>query len=221
MQPNTFRHIPILVLLGLALFFGACETVQNPESLDIPSTTVFPESQLPEPTEEAVPESSPVPDSLNPEALVELAHEASPLPESIPYTEVTPRPSPIQVSAEVFNKTFSEVEKLIFELNDLIRKRNYDAWVDHLGEEYLQTMSDPRTLREISERPTLKRQNIQLRTLKDYFNSVVVPSRANIRLDDLVFLSETEVEAIMIVGNRRITVYRLIKQGDQWIIGLS
>ena len=65
------------------------------------------------------------------------------------------------------------------------------------------------------------KNNIVLKSLEDYFNFVVVPSRANLRLDDLVFLKETEVEAIMVVGNRRVTLYRLIKIGDQWLIGLS
>jgi hypothetical protein len=138
-----------------------------------------------------------------------------------PSPEPSAEPLPIQVSQELFNQTFTEVELLIKNLNSLIRDRNYQKWTGYLSKEYIDRMSQPEYLRQLSQSATLLKNNITLKTLQDYFSYVVVPSRANLRLDDLVFLSETVVEAIMKVGNRRVTVYRLIKIGNQWMIGLS
>lgn len=138
-----------------------------------------------------------------------------------PSPEPSATPAPIQVSKELFNQTFTEVELLINNLNALIKDRNYQKWTAYLSKEYRDRMTQPEYLRQLSQSATLQKNNITLRTLQDYFNYVVVPSRANLRLDDLVFLSETVVEAIMVVGNRRVTVYRLIKIDNQWMIGLS
>ena len=135
--------------------------------------------------------------------------------------EPTPEPTPIQVSKEVFNQTFTEVEALINNLNSLIKERNYSGWTRFLSPEYLAQMSRPDYLRQLSQSATLQKNNIVLKNLEDYFKNVVGPSRANLRLDDLVFLTENVVEAIMVIGNRRVTVYRLIKVDNQWMIGLS
>jgi hypothetical protein len=150
--------------------------------------------------------------------LAEAAAQSSD-PQASP--EPSAEPVPIQVSQELFNQTFTEVELLIKNLNSLIRDRNYQKWTNYLSQEYIDRMSQPEYLRQLSQSATLQKNNITLKTLQDYFSFVVVPSRANLRLDDLVFLSENIVEAIMKVGNRRVTVYRLIKIGNQWMIGLS
>ncbi len=134
--------------------------------------------------------------------------------------DVTLLKAPIQVSQAVFTKTFSEVEALIAELNTLIRARDYTRWTNFLSPEYTVRMSDAQVLSDLSASPILKRNERVLHSLADYFNYVVVPSRNNIKLNDLVFLSENEVEAIMIRDTKRVTVYRLININGQWKIGL-
>ena len=146
-----------------------------------------------------------------------IAQSSDPEPSPSPSAE----PEPIQVSKEVFNQTFTEVEALIKNLNGLIKARDYSGWTRYLSADYIKRMSEAENLRQMSQSATLQKNNIVLKSLNDYFINVVVPSRANLRLDDLVFLSENVVEAIMIVGNRRVTVYRLIKIDNQWMIGLS
>lgn len=128
---------------------------------------------------------------------------------------------PFQVSREVYDATFDNVKKLIDSLNALIRSRDFAAWHDYLSADFARYFSDPEVLRLQSESKVLSTRGIVLKTLSDYFEYVVVPSRANLRLDDLFFLNENEVEAIMEVGGRRVTVYRLRLIDGNWKIGLS
>lgn len=224
MRPTKLRGYCIFAAVALPAIFTSCQTTASvPEDPGVPAgmveSSLLPVSNPPQ-NEAALEQAAPDPVSTLPQdAPAEPAEAAS--PSSQAGDDPAAAVKPITVSTEVFNQTFSEVERLIFQLNDLIRKKDFNGWKSHLGTEYIATMSDPATLRDISNSPVLKRQGIVLKTLSDYFYSVVVPSRANIRLDDLVFLTETEVQAIMVVGNKRVTVYRLIKIGDQWIIGLS
>ncbi len=124
------------------------------------------------------------------------------------------------MSQEVYSKTFDEVEKVIKELNTIISNGNFGAWTSYLTRQYVDEMSRPATLEALSQSPILKRNNIVLNSLEDYFRFVVVPSRSNARLDDLVFLDKNTVEAIMIVRSQRVILYQLEKRDGKWKIGL-
>lgn len=125
------------------------------------------------------------------------------------------------VTKEVFNRTFNEVDQVIADLNKIISEEDYEAWKGYLTDDYIRTMSDPAKLAELSQSPILKRNNIVLKSLRDYFHYVVVPSRSNLRLDDLVFIDENTVEAIMVVRGQRAILYQLEKRDGKWKIGLS
>lgn len=118
-----------------------------------------------------------------------------------------------------YRQTFVQVEEIISELNRLIRERRFEEWLGYLTDEYRATLSDPAFLKEASERPALKNRGVVLSNLRDYFINVVVPSRANLRLDDLVFVSADSVEAIMEIQDSRITLYYLVLQNGVWKIG--
>lgn len=125
------------------------------------------------------------------------------------------------VTREVFDQTFDDVKKFIDQLNDIIRAQDFDSWYRYLTPDFLVYHSNPEFLRQQNESRVLKSRGIVLKNLPDYFRFVVVPSRASVRLDDIFFLNENELEAIMIVNSRRVTVYRLIKIDNEWKIGLS
>ena len=158
----------------------------------------------PEPPPEE-PEEAPVeePEPEEPEAEVE--------PE-----ETAPGDHEIAVSVEVYERTFSEIEETIEELNRVIQAQDFRRWQDYLTKEYIDTYSDPQTLQELSETPILDRNNIELENLRDYFDWVVVPSRANARLDDLRFITNNQVEAIMEVRGQRVILYQLTDVNDDW-----
>lgn len=122
------------------------------------------------------------------------------------------------ISAEMYETTFNEVEEFIAELNEIIADRDFEQWKAYLTEDYLEVHSDPAVLRERSESPVLRRNNIELRSIEDYFSWVVVPSRANARLDDLDFIGTDKVEAIMRVRDQGVILYQLKRVNDRWKI---
>jgi hypothetical protein len=126
---------------------------------------------------------------------------------------------PSTVSAEVKELTFADVKRLIQNLNTVIQTRNYDLWITNLTEDYVAYWSDPEILARLSESPVLRRQNITLANLRDYFIHVVYPSRQNDRVDDIEFIGETRIKAIIVnPKGERLVLYNLEKIGDTWKI---
>jgi hypothetical protein len=177
----------ILLITVMVLFFGCATAPEPPE----------------EPAEEPV---------ESPEAEEPVTEEVPPEPE----IEKAPGDHEIEVSVEVYERTFSEIEETIAELNRVIQARDFRQWQEYLTKEYIDTYSDPTTLRELSETPILERNNIELTNLRDYFDWVVVPSRANARLDDLRFVRNNQVEAIMEVRGQRVILYQLTNVDGDW-----
>ncbi len=129
---------------------------------------------------------------------------------------------PTAVSAAVKNATFVDIRSLIESLNQIIRNKDYDAWLLHLTEDYIGYYSDPSILAKYSEYPIIKSKGITLQTLRDYFLYVVFPARQNDKVDDIEFVSENQIKAITVSpkGERNI-LYMLEKHGDTWKIGIG
>ena len=154
-----------------------------------------------------------------------------PLPEPVPpveETEPAPEPTPPEpeqeeefvLTDEIFKETFVDIEGLIGDLNTRIRSEDFETWKTYLTEEYIDTYSDQEKLFELSQLPLLKQSGIRLRSLQDYFYYVVVPSRSQARLDDLVFEDAYHLKAYMIINDKRQILYFLEKRDDAWKIGI-
>jgi hypothetical protein len=126
----------------------------------------------------------------------------------------------IKITQEEYDKTFMEVEAVINELNDTIKAKNMRKWENYLAPGFLGSIMSPRNLADLNEMPLLKRNNIVIRTLKDYFDYVVVPSRANVRLDDLKFTDANRVQAFMSINEENVLIYQLEKAGTDWKISV-
>ena len=127
------------------------------------------------------------------------------------------------ISQEVYESTKVDVQVFIEELNGIIRAKNYNAWKAALSEEFFNEISSPEYLQRISEMDAMKTRKIILRTTRDYFINVVVPARANSRVDDIEFISLNRVKAFTLYTNRenitqRLRLYDLERSGDSWKI---
>jgi len=139
-----------------------------------------------------------------------------------------------QQTAETFNtrtvsqaqhdSTLDEVKRFIGNLNDIISKKNYNAWKATLSQNYFKEISSSQFLKQVSDSPAMKTRNIVLRTPEDYFTNVVVPSRADSRVDDIEFIETNRVKAFSILKNnrtgeeQRLVLYDLEKVGNSWLI---
>lgn len=126
---------------------------------------------------------------------------------------------PATITQEIFDSTKVDVQQLIQDLNGIIRARDYHTWVSHLSENYLRYISSPDFLAQTSASARLRQQRIVLNSPEDYFNHVVVPSRANDRVDDIEFTSQNRVKAYTLTPNgQRLRLYELEKTGESWKI---
>ena len=193
------RVVVLLTAVVVALLLFSCAGAPEPTE-EAPVAAVVPET-APEREPQPVPRTPPA-DDTEPES-----------PAVAPEVDET-----FEVTEELFEQTFSEVERVIAQLNTVIQRRDYRRWLTYLTPEYVAHYSHPQTLQEISDMPILTRNEIVLRSLEDYFEWVVAPSRANARLDDLSFLNPNQVEAIMVIQGRPAILYRLRNVDGSWKI---
>jgi len=208
----------LLLLSGLVL---SCGTGPKPETLSL----------APEPTEPTEPETPFIPSEPTVEE-IEISEEI-PVEEPV-QVSVVKEFDPNNVSKAVYQAAKLDITYLIIKLNYIIKARDYDEWVKHLADSYFMEISDKNFLEEKTEelyrRDQIVAQNtgrdpnavekVVLRTAKDYFDRVVVPSRANDRLDDISFISEDRVRAYTVDDRRgqRLVLYDLAFINHNWLI---
>ena len=165
-------------------------------------------------------------------AAVSCGSQPQPTEQPLPQPEIViedeiPVPvvnfDPGNISQDLYNLTKVDVQHFIENLNGIIISRNYNAWKEALSDEYFEMISSLEYLDQISEQPAMKTRKIVLKTAEDFFINVVVPSRANSRVDDIEFISENRVKAFTINVNRageeqRLRLYDLEHIGNIWKI---
>jgi len=129
----------------------------------------------------------------------------------------------MKISKAEYDSTKVDVQHFIEELNQIIRKKDYNAWKAALSREYFAQIASPENLQQVSELPAMKTRGITLKSAEDYFINVVVPSRANSRVDDIEFIGEHRVKAFTVTTNNsgeelRLRLYDLEKTGNIWKI---
>lgn len=184
----------ILLLTTLAISLLACKSA--------PQTTENP----PAPKEPAAA-------SVQEEPKVQVQEEPA---EPEPQPEKTDN---FTVSEEKYNQTFDEIEELIKELTQLIRKKNFNGWKNFLSEKYIEKVGSADYLKEISNSPSLKNA-VELKTLRDYFQWVVVPSRASAKLDKIVFKDDTHVTAYMYIDKNPTILFQFEYINDHWTVSI-
>ena len=198
-----------------------------------------PEPVIPvEPSEQLVlaqPEDPPKTHSTStPTSMEEIIPKEEPIPlEPLPPAAEHHGFDPESISEEEYKHTKADIQALIVELNRIIRARNYNAWLGYLAESYLREINSTRFLEEKTEDLYRRDQLIAssmgrdprnvakrvLRNPRDYFENVVVPSRANDRVDDIAYISETNVRAYtMDSRGNRLILYDLESIGTKWKI---
>ena len=177
-----------------------------------------PEPIVEEPVVEVIQEK-PQPAETPPPVEEKVTEAPAEEPEPEPEAEPEPAEEVFTVTEEFFTETFEDIRALITELNAIIIDENYNKWLTYLTQEYISFHSSDEILKKNSDQPLLVKYDITLRNLKDYFRYVVVPSRSNARLDDLVFIDNDHVKAIMIFKEQRTILYLLNRVDEKWKIG--
>ena len=154
--------------------------------------------------------------SVKPEPVVakkKPAAKAKPKPVEEKHTVIAEFEG-VTITKETYDQTKTEMEKIVENLNRITASKDYSQWLKFLSEEYKQQYSQALTLQKVSEALPVK--GIKLKSLKDYFSYVFVPSRQNVRVDDIKFVSPTRVDVIMKQANVSLLVYGLENASGSW-----
>jgi hypothetical protein len=153
------------------------------------------------------------------------AQSAETVPVEVPESaEISEQPAaetfdPSSITKEEFDAAKIEVQQLIQKLNGIIKAKNYAGWVSYLEEDYFRLISSKEYLDRINRTDRMRKANLVLSNARDYFNNVVVPSRANDRVDDIEFVSHKRVKAYTISQKgERLRLYDLEKTNEGWKI---
>lgn len=153
-----------------------------------------------------------------PVAEKEIITAVETIPEVEPIVEKIVDPEVFVVTVAEYDKTFDEIEIFIADLNKIISSRNFVEWQTHLVKSYIDKYGDKLFLQKLSDNPVLKDYGIKLKKLRDYFNYVVVPSRSNVVIDEIQFITEDKIKAFTFTNNEKFVVYLLIRNEDGWVI---
>ena len=139
----------------------------------------------------------------------------------------TPVETPVETAAafevteEVYTRTFEELEQRIREWNTLIAHKDYDGWYAALSTTYVKERGSTAYLAELSRNPRLKDLGVVLKTLRDYFTSVVVPARVDAALGKIEFVDESKVKAYAVIGGEPAILFYVVREDGRWKIGTS
>jgi len=148
----------------------------------------------------------------------ETAAEKRPAEETVLIAAETKKTG--DLTEEAYEEVLDEVKAFVDNLNLIIKGKNYNRWRSVLSQELLNEISSPEFLANASKWPSMKSRGIVLKELRDYFNYVVVPSRANSQVDKIEIMDNNRVKAFYenIRKERTELVYELAKTGDSWTI---
>lgn len=186
---------------------------------DSPKEPVEPVKPAEEPAKSIEPEKAPEPaaPAKVPEPITETkpepVEELKPVPAN-DANEIIAEFEGVQITKETYNQTKTEIEKVVDKLNRITATKDYNQWISFLSADYRQQYSQAKTLKMVSEALPVK--GIKLKSLKDYFTYVFVPSRQNVRVDDIKFVSATRVDVIMKQGNVFLLIYRIENINGDW-----
>jgi hypothetical protein len=113
------------------------------------------------------------------------------------------------------------VQDVIAAITGIIAAGDYDGWLSYLTTDYVASRSSTEYLAGASNAAVLKKNGIVLKSLRDYFNNVVVRSHLQATLDDIQFLDETHVKALALVQGTPVVLYYLVHEKGRWKIGLK
>lgn len=210
------RWVLASTLAGLMVV--ACATQPEAPTTPVPAQPPMHAAERP-PLPPAKPEPPPPPPA-QPEPEPEGEAESEPEVEA-PTPAVEETAEDFEVTQEVYERTFDELKRLIVHWNDLIARRNYDAWYGNLSRSYIAERGSAEYLGQLSRMQKLKNVKIVLGDLEDYFNYVVVPSRTDAELDKIAFVNENKVKAYATIDGEAAILFYVVREDGRWKIGTS
>jgi len=124
-----------------------------------------------------------------------------------------------EISIDTFKADKLAILKIIKELNTIMIQNNFNAWKKYLSRDSLVYWSNPKNLKEVSKKLPIK--GFELTSLEDYFNLIFIPARIGREVTEIRYISEDNVKAVQVQGNRDIIYYSFVKINEKWLLNLE
>ena len=121
-----------------------------------------------------------------------------------------------EVSTDELN---SKIRGLFETIEEKIISEDFNGWYNSLSSNYCAFIENPDELLRMSKKSAyLKRKKIVLRTAKDYFDYIVIPSREGIALKYVNFqqINEKNIKVNCMLDGNANFVYDFVYENDSW-----
>lgn len=152
--------------------------------------------------DEPVPEIAPI----QPEKHAEYSRSVSEL-----KGEVIPQ--------DVFENDKKTILHIIEDLSEIMIKKDYSKWITYISPQSLNYWQNSANLEAVSARLPVK--GILLKNLEDYFRLIFIPSRLNVTVDEIRYISSTSVKVVQVRGDQDIICYYFEKIKGEWMLILD
>lgn len=123
------------------------------------------------------------------------------------------------VTKEEFSEDKTEILRIIRELSIIMQEHDVNSWLNYITPESKDFYSNPINLRKAQKK--LPNKMLQLNSIKDYFNYVFIPSRKISKVDEIRYISKTNVKAVEVREDKSILVYYYFQKIDgKWLVNL-
>ena len=122
------------------------------------------------------------------------------------------------VSFDDFQRDKTDILAVIADLDKSMKNRDYALWRSYLTPGSISYWSNKLNLQIIASK--LPKKGVMLRTLSDYFTNVFIPSRMGRNVNEIRYISRTEVKAVEVQDNKDIIYYEFEKIDNRWLVKL-
>lgn len=125
-----------------------------------------------------------------------------------------------EVTFDEFAEDKATILQIIEELSDIMENYKFDNWKHYIEKASIDYYSNTTNLRKAQKK--LPDKTINLKGLRDYFKHVFVPSRQLSKVDEIRYISKTNIKAVEVRNPEEpvIVYYYFVKENGEWKIRL-
>lgn len=210
---NTIKYVLFLFLCILVVY--SCTTKHEPPSVQEPLVEEIPLPEIKEEPEVIIIEETPQ-IIIEQEPVVETVIEQ---PKQDEYARSVSELKNEVITQDVFENDKKTILHIIDDLSEIMVKKDYRKWIQYISPQSLDYWQNSSNLEAVSARLPIK--GISLKNLEDYFRLVFIPSRLNVTVDEIRYISSTSVKVVQVRGDQDIICYYFEKIKNEWMLILD
>ncbi len=124
------------------------------------------------------------------------------------------------VTKEEFEQDKAQILQIISELSEIMEKEDYDSWLNYIDSNSITYWTNKKNI--MNAQLKLPNKSIKLRNLRDYFKYIFIPARKRSKVDEIRYISKTNIKAVEVKEDESVVVYYyFIKNNDnEWKVQL-